>query len=194
MKRFDIYLVNLDPTIGRELKKKRPVLIISPDEMNDNLDTVIIAPMTTSIRKWKTNRSNPNSNRISLYLLILGVIAVIMPFIYPINNPGIFGDQISCMTDSTNIITCYHPGRPELKLMTISIGLILSLSAVLLVLARFKSRKVSREKISTHSPVIIFVLGAALLLMPYLLIPVFNIGTVYSSPGDVKELGKTLKF
>ncbi|MES2677549.1 MAG: type II toxin-antitoxin system PemK/MazF family toxin [Pseudomonadota bacterium] len=54
MKRFDIYLVNLDPTIGSEIKKIRPALLISPDEMNDNLDTVIIAPMTTTIRKWKT--------------------------------------------------------------------------------------------------------------------------------------------
>ena len=54
MKRFDIYLVNLDPTIGKDIKKKRPALIVSPNEMNDHLGTVIIAPMTTSIRKWKT--------------------------------------------------------------------------------------------------------------------------------------------
>jgi mRNA interferase MazF len=43
---YDVYLINLDPTIGHE-KKKRPCLIISPDEMNDNLQTVIVAPMTT---------------------------------------------------------------------------------------------------------------------------------------------------
>jgi len=43
----DVYLINLDPTIGHEIKKKRPCLIISPDEMNDNLQTVIVAPMTT---------------------------------------------------------------------------------------------------------------------------------------------------
>ena len=46
--RFDVYLVNLDPTIGSEIKKTRPCLVISPDEMNRHLRTVIIAPMTTS--------------------------------------------------------------------------------------------------------------------------------------------------
>jgi mRNA interferase MazF len=50
MKRLDVYLVNLDPTIGKEIKKTRPALIISPDEMNDNISTVIIAPMTTKGR------------------------------------------------------------------------------------------------------------------------------------------------
>ena len=44
---YNVYLINLDPTIGYEIKKKRPCLIISPDEMNDNLQTVIVAPMTT---------------------------------------------------------------------------------------------------------------------------------------------------
>jgi mRNA interferase MazF len=44
---YDVYLINLDPTIGHEIKKKRPCLIISPDEMNDNLQTIIVAPMTT---------------------------------------------------------------------------------------------------------------------------------------------------
>lgn len=47
MKRFDVYLVNLDPTVGREIKKTRPCLIVSPDEMNDSLGTVLAAPMTT---------------------------------------------------------------------------------------------------------------------------------------------------
>jgi mRNA interferase MazF len=44
---YDVYLVNLDPTMGHEIKKTRPCLILSPDEMNDNLQTVIMAPMTT---------------------------------------------------------------------------------------------------------------------------------------------------
>ena len=44
---YNVYLINLDPTTGHEIKKKRPCLIISPDEMNDNLQTVIVAPMTT---------------------------------------------------------------------------------------------------------------------------------------------------
>ncbi len=47
MNRFDVFLVNLDPTIGAEIKKTRPCVIISPDEMNRQIKTVIIAPMTT---------------------------------------------------------------------------------------------------------------------------------------------------
>jgi mRNA interferase MazF len=47
-------LVSLDPTIGQEIKKTRPAIVVSPDEINDNLSTVIIAPMTTTIRKWPT--------------------------------------------------------------------------------------------------------------------------------------------
>lgn len=46
-KRFDVFLVNLDPTIGREIEKTRPCVIISPDEMNLNISTVIVAPMMT---------------------------------------------------------------------------------------------------------------------------------------------------
>ena len=46
-KRFEVYLVNLDPTIGSEIQKTRPCLIISPDEMNSFIKTVIVAPMTT---------------------------------------------------------------------------------------------------------------------------------------------------
>lgn len=44
---YHVYIINLDPTIGHEIKKTRPCLVISPDEINDNLGTVIIAPMTT---------------------------------------------------------------------------------------------------------------------------------------------------
>lgn len=47
VQRFDIYLVNLDPTVGHEIKKTRPCLIISPNEMNRHIRTVIVAPMTT---------------------------------------------------------------------------------------------------------------------------------------------------
>ncbi len=54
MKRFDIYLVNLDPSIGKEIKKTRPALVISPDEMNSEISTIIIAPMTSTIRHWPT--------------------------------------------------------------------------------------------------------------------------------------------
>lgn len=51
LKRFDVCLVNLDPTIGSEINKTRPVVIVSPDSMNTSrLDTVIAAPMTSTIR------------------------------------------------------------------------------------------------------------------------------------------------
>jgi mRNA interferase MazF len=47
VKRFDVYLVNLDPTVGSEIQKTRPCLVVSPDEMNRYIATVIVAPMTT---------------------------------------------------------------------------------------------------------------------------------------------------
>ncbi len=52
--RFDIYLVSLDPTRGSEIKKTRPCVVISPDEMNHNINTIIIAPMTSSSKKYPT--------------------------------------------------------------------------------------------------------------------------------------------
>jgi mRNA interferase MazF len=56
-KRYQVYLINLDPTIGSEIKKTRPCLIISPDEMNQHIKTVIIAPMTTKKRNYPTRIS-----------------------------------------------------------------------------------------------------------------------------------------
>lgn len=57
VKRFDVYLVNLDPTIGRGIKKTRPCLVISPDEMNRHIGTVIVAPMTTQGQTYPTRIS-----------------------------------------------------------------------------------------------------------------------------------------
>lgn len=54
IKRFQVYLVNLDPTVGHEIKKTRPCLIISPNEMNRHIGTVIVAPMTTKGRSYPT--------------------------------------------------------------------------------------------------------------------------------------------
>jgi mRNA interferase MazF len=54
VRRFDVHIVNLDPTQGKEIKKTRPCLIISPDEMNRNIATVIIAPMTSVVRNYPT--------------------------------------------------------------------------------------------------------------------------------------------
>lgn len=55
--RFDVYLVNLDPTVGSEIQKIRPCLIISPDEMNRHIRTVIVAPMTTAGKEYPTRIS-----------------------------------------------------------------------------------------------------------------------------------------
>ena len=52
--RFDVYLINLDPTIGSEIQRARPCLIISPDEMNRHIRTVIVAPMTTAGKDYPT--------------------------------------------------------------------------------------------------------------------------------------------
>jgi mRNA interferase MazF len=57
VKRFDVCLVNLDPTIGHEIRKSRPCLIISPDEMNQYVATIIVAPMTTKGREYPTRVS-----------------------------------------------------------------------------------------------------------------------------------------
>src|SRR6185503_18657893 len=54
VRRFDAYLVNLDPTVGHEMRKLRPGVIISPDEMNRHVQTVIVAPMTTKGQPYPT--------------------------------------------------------------------------------------------------------------------------------------------
>jgi mRNA interferase MazF len=52
--RFEVYLVNLDPTLGSEFKKTRPCLVVSPDEINHHIQTVIIAPLTTAGPSYPT--------------------------------------------------------------------------------------------------------------------------------------------
>lgn len=54
VKQYQIVLVNLDPTIGSEIQKTRPCVIISPNEMNDYLRTITIAPMTSSSKEYPT--------------------------------------------------------------------------------------------------------------------------------------------
>jgi mRNA interferase MazF len=54
VRRFDVYLINLDPTVGSEIQKTRPCLVISPDEMNRFIKTVIVAPMTTKGASYPT--------------------------------------------------------------------------------------------------------------------------------------------
>jgi len=55
--RFEVFLVNLDPTVGHEIQKTRPCLVISPNEMNHHVSTVIVAPMTTKGRQYPTRIS-----------------------------------------------------------------------------------------------------------------------------------------
>ena len=54
VKRYQVYWVNLDPTIGSEIRKTRPCLVISPDEMNEHLNTIIVAPLTSTLRPYPT--------------------------------------------------------------------------------------------------------------------------------------------
>ena len=54
MKRGEVYWVNLDLTVGKEVKKRRPAVILSPDEMNRSLPVVIVAPITSSKKSWPT--------------------------------------------------------------------------------------------------------------------------------------------
>jgi mRNA interferase MazF len=54
VKRFEVYLVNLDPTVGHEINKSRPCMVISPDELNRYISTVIVAPMTSKGRNYPT--------------------------------------------------------------------------------------------------------------------------------------------
>jgi mRNA interferase MazF len=52
IRRFDVYLINLDPAVGTEIQKTRPCVVISPDEMNRHIATVIVAPMTTKAHPY----------------------------------------------------------------------------------------------------------------------------------------------
>jgi len=69
IKRFEIYWVNLDPTVGREIKKTRPAVVISPNEVNDALGTILVAPVTSNRRNFPTRIAfdlNENENYIAL--------------------------------------------------------------------------------------------------------------------------------
>jgi mRNA interferase MazF len=63
IKQYQIILANLDPTLGSEIKKTRPCVVISPDEMNKYLRTVIIAPMTTSSKNYPTRVEVKHDNK-----------------------------------------------------------------------------------------------------------------------------------
>ena len=66
---YQIILVNLDPTLGSEIKKTRPCVVISPNEMNKFLNTVVIAPMTTSSKNYPTRIEVRHDDRIGWIVL-----------------------------------------------------------------------------------------------------------------------------
>ena len=66
---YQIVLVNLDPTIGSEIKKTRPCVIISPDEMNRNLKTVTVAPMTSQTKSYPTRIKVKHNDKIGWIVL-----------------------------------------------------------------------------------------------------------------------------
>jgi len=69
IKQYQIILVNLDPTIGSEIKKTRPCVVISPDEMNRHLRTIIIAPMTTTSKNYPSRIEIKHDNKIGWIVL-----------------------------------------------------------------------------------------------------------------------------
>lgn len=66
---YAIIIVNLDPTVGSEIKKTRPCIIISPNEMNNNLRTIVIAPLTSTLKNYPTRVRLKFQNRESSIVL-----------------------------------------------------------------------------------------------------------------------------
>jgi len=69
IRQYEIILVNLDPTIGSEIKKTRPCVVISPDEMNKHLRTIVIAPMTTTSKNYPTRVEIKHDNKLGWIVL-----------------------------------------------------------------------------------------------------------------------------
>jgi len=63
LKQYAIVLVNLDPTIRSEIKKTRPCVIVSPNEINKYLNTIVVAPMTTNLKKYPTRIQVKHNNK-----------------------------------------------------------------------------------------------------------------------------------
>ena len=69
LNQYQIVLVNLDPTIGHEIKKTRPCVIISPNEMNHSLETIVIAPMTSTSKNYPTRIKVKHGDKIGWIVL-----------------------------------------------------------------------------------------------------------------------------
>ncbi|MDZ7606181.1 MAG: type II toxin-antitoxin system PemK/MazF family toxin [Cyclobacteriaceae bacterium] len=63
VRQYDIVLVNLDPTVGSEIKKTRPCAVISPNEMNKYLNTIVVAPMTSQSKSYPTRVKVKHDNK-----------------------------------------------------------------------------------------------------------------------------------
>ena len=96
IKRFEIYWVNLDPTIGREMQKTRPALIISPNEVNNALGTILVVPITSSKRGFPT-RIAFELNKKENYLALDQLRAV---------DKNRLGRQITTLSDETARVVC----------------------------------------------------------------------------------------
>jgi mRNA interferase MazF len=95
MKQYEVHLIVLDPTVGHEIKKTRPCVIISPDEMNSNIGTVIIAPMTTKSHDY------PSRAKIK----------------FKSKNGWIMLDQIRCVDKSRLVKNIGKIGDDDIKLV-----------------------------------------------------------------------------
>jgi mRNA interferase MazF len=69
IKQYEVYWVNLDPTVGKEMKKTRPCVVLSPDEMNKFIGTVIIAPLTSTVRNYPSRVKYALQNKQSMIAL-----------------------------------------------------------------------------------------------------------------------------
>lgn len=92
IRQYDLVLVNLDPTIGSEIKKTRPCLVISPNEMNKYLQTIVIAPVTSTSRDYPT-RVSINQESIKGWIVIDQIRTIdkrrIVKILGKLNNPEI---------------------------------------------------------------------------------------------------------
>jgi mRNA interferase MazF len=69
VKQYQVALVNLDPTVGSEINKTRPCVVISPDDLNDNMHTIVIAPMTTNLKKYPSRVAVMTGNKLGMVAL-----------------------------------------------------------------------------------------------------------------------------
>ena len=65
VEQFDIYWANLDPTIGSEIKKTRPCIVVSPDIMSSLLNTVLVVPITSTIINWPFRMTITSTGKVS---------------------------------------------------------------------------------------------------------------------------------